>query len=90
MIIQSLCRHYDILEGDENVNIPKLGYSSANVSFALVISSDGVLSHIIDLRSDDKKPKPRNMDVPIQKSRAVEYSRILSAIMQNMFLVLKN
>jgi len=70
MIIQSLCRCYDILEEDENANIPKLGYSSANVSFALVISSDGVLSHIIDLRSDDKKPKPRNMDVPNQKSRS--------------------
>jgi CRISPR-associated protein Csd1 len=70
MIIQSLCRHYDILEGDENVNIPKLGYSSAKVSFALVISPDGVLSHIVDLRSDDKKPKPKDMDVPIQKSRS--------------------
>ncbi|HWQ47729.1 MAG TPA: type I-C CRISPR-associated protein Cas8c/Csd1 [Methanosarcina sp.] len=70
MIIQSLCRHYDILEGDENANIPKLGYSSAKVSFALIISPDGFLSHIIDLRSDDKKPKPKDMDVPIQKSRS--------------------
>lgn len=70
MIIQSLCRHYDILEGDENANIPKLGYSSAKVSFALVISPDGVLSHIVDLRSDDKKPKPKDMDVPVQKSRS--------------------
>jgi len=70
MIIQSLCRHYDILEGDENVNIPKLGYSSARVSFALVISPEGSLSHIIDLRSDDKKPIPKDMEVPIQKSRA--------------------
>ncbi len=70
MIIQSLCRHYDVLEGDKNVNIPKLGYSSAKVSFALVISPDGVLTHIVDLRSDDKKPKPKDMDVPIQKSRS--------------------
>jgi len=70
MIIQSLCHHYDVLEGDENVNIPKLGYSSAKVSFALVISPDGVLPHIVDLRSDDKKPKPKDMDVPIQKSRS--------------------
>lgn len=69
MIIQSLCRHYDILGGDESINIPKLGYSSAKVSFALVISSDGVLSHIVDLRNDDKKPKPKDMDVPIQESR---------------------
>lgn len=70
MIIQSLCRHYDILERDENANIPRFGYSSAKVSFALVISPDGVLSNIVDLRSDDKKPKPKNMDVPIQKSRS--------------------
>ena len=70
MIIQSLCRHYDIIEGDENANIPKLGYSNANVSFALIISPDGILSHIIDLRSDDKKPKLKNLGVPAQKSRA--------------------
>ncbi|MCQ1534973.1 type I-C CRISPR-associated protein Cas8c/Csd1 [Methanosarcina sp. KYL-1] len=70
MIIQSLCRHYEILEGDEHVNIPRLGYSSAKVSFALVISSDGILSHVVDLRSDEKKPKPKIRDVPIQKSRS--------------------
>lgn len=70
MIIQSLCRHYDILDKDENANIPKLGYSSAKVSFDLVVSPEGVLSHIIDLGSDDKKPKPKDMDVPIQKSRS--------------------
>lgn len=70
MIIQSLCRHYDILGRDENVDIPRLGYSSAKVSFALVISPDGVLLNIVDLRSDEKKPKPKNMDVPIQKSRS--------------------
>ena len=70
MIIQSLCRYYDILAKDENANIPKLGYSSAKVSFALVISPDGALSYIIDLRSDDKKQKPKDMEVPIQKSRS--------------------
>lgn len=70
MIIQSLYRYYDILAKDENANIPKLGYSSAKVSFSLVISPDGILSHIIDLRSDDKKPKPKDMEVPIQKSRS--------------------
>jgi len=70
MIIQSLCRYYDILEGDENSNVPRLGYSSARVSFNLVISHNGVLSHILDLRIDDKKPKPKDMDVPAQKSRS--------------------
>lgn len=70
MIIQSLCRHYDILESDESVDISRPGYSNMKISFALVISPDGGLSHIVDLRSDDKKPKPRSMDVPAQKSRA--------------------
>lgn len=70
MIIQSLCRYYDILESDESVTIARPGYSQAKVSFALVISGDGELTHIVDLRSDDKRPKPQMMDVPLQPSRA--------------------
>lgn len=70
MIIQSLCRYYDILEKDEGVKIARPGYSQANVSFALVISRDGELTHIVDLRSDGKKPQPKGMDVPLQVSRA--------------------
>ncbi len=70
MIIQSLCRHYDILENDESVSISRPGYSSAKISFVLVISRDGKLSHIVDQRSDDKKPKPKAMEVPLQKSRS--------------------
>jgi CRISPR-associated protein Csd1 len=70
MIIQSLARYYDILSGDETVEIPKWGYSSAKVSFALVISKNGALTNIIDLRSDEKKKHPKLMDVPLQKSRS--------------------
>ena len=71
MIIQSLCGYYDILTEDEDVAISRPGYSSAKVSFALVISPDGELSYIVDLRSDDKKPRPKVMDVPLQASRTV-------------------
>ncbi len=70
MIIQSLCRYYDILAGDEDAAIARPGYSSAKVSFALVLSPEGELSYIIDLRSDDKKPRPRVMDVPLQEVRS--------------------
>jgi len=70
LIIQSLCRCYDILDNDESVSISRPGYSSANISFVLVISRDGKLSHIVDQRSDDKKPKPKRMEVPLQKSRS--------------------
>jgi CRISPR-associated protein Csd1 len=71
VIIQSLARYYDILAGDDSVPIPKLGYSPAKVSFALIISSKGELTNILDLRTDGKKPIPKMMEVPYQKSRVV-------------------
>jgi len=70
MILQALCRYYDILERDKDVEISTVGRSPANVSFALVISRDGELTNIIDLRTDGKKPQPKVMDVPYQKSRS--------------------
>ena len=71
MIIQSLCRYYDILASDKTVKISQPGYSQGRVSFALVISGKGELENIVDLRSGDKKSQPQSMDVPFQESRAV-------------------
>jgi len=70
MIVPSLVRYYDILVGDDTVKISKPGYSQANVSFALVISKEGELTNIIDLRADGKKKVPKVMTVPLQKSRS--------------------
>lgn len=70
MILQSLCRYYDVLAGDPGVKIPRLGYSTAKVSFALALSPDGEVANIVDLRTTDKKPRPREVDVPLQRSRA--------------------
>jgi len=70
MTIRALCRYYDILAEDEDVAISRPGYSSEKVSFALVLSPKGELSYIVDLRSDEKKPRPRAMDVPLQATRA--------------------
>lgn len=71
MIVQSLIRYYDILAREEPAQIAKDGYSQAKVSFALVISMDGKLTNIIDLRSDGKKRTPRSLDVPYQQTRTV-------------------
>ena len=71
MIVQSLVRYYEILAGDPSVAMPKTGYSPAKISFALVISKNGELTHLIDLRTDGKKKQPKTMEVPYQKSRAV-------------------
>lgn len=71
MIVQSLARYYDILASDDSVKISKRGYSSAKVSFALVISNDGKLTNFIDLRTDGKKKQPKIVEVPYQRSRTV-------------------
>lgn len=70
VIVQSLVRYYDILAADDTAKISKPGYSQAKVSFALVISDEGKLTNIIDLRSDGKKKVPKVMTVPLQKSRS--------------------
>jgi CRISPR-associated protein Csd1 len=70
MIVHALCRYYDILEKDSKVKISTYGLSSAKVSFVLYISREGVLTNIIDLRTDGKRPQPRRMEVPYQKSRS--------------------
>lgn len=69
MIIQSLCRYYDVLAEDEDAAISRPGYSSTRVSFALVLSPKGELSYLADLRRDEKKPRLREMDVPLQEVR---------------------
>ena len=68
MIIQSLCRYYDIL--NEEGKVPVKGYSKAKVSFAIVLDDEGRLKNFIDLRTGDKKPLPDIKIVPIQKSRS--------------------
>lgn len=71
VIVQSLAKYYDLLSGDDSVKIPKPGYSPAKISFGLIISKNGELTNIIDLRTDGKKKQPIMMEVPYQKSRAV-------------------
>ncbi len=72
MILQSLCRYYDILAADANSEIPRAGWSSAKISFGLVLAPNGELKQIIDLRENATKGKklvPRSMLVPEQQVR---------------------
>lgn len=70
MILQALCRYHDILKDEGQTTLPEPGYSIAKVSFALVLSPDGDLTNIIDLRVDGKKPTPQAMSVPFQEVRS--------------------
>jgi CRISPR-associated protein Csd1 len=69
MIIEALCRYYDILVKDANVEIARLNCSPANVSFVVVLSKSGELIDIVDIRNDEK---PITMIVPYRKKRSRE------------------
>ena len=65
MILQELCRLYDRLDSDPEVNIAKRGFFQQGVAFEVVISSAGKLIQINDLReSDGKKLRNRSMLLP--------------------------
>ena len=50
MILQSLVKYYEILSNDEESDIPRLGYSKANVSYAVNLSPEGKLLNIIPMK----------------------------------------
>ncbi|HOV67923.1 MAG TPA: type I-C CRISPR-associated protein Cas8c/Csd1, partial [Methanoregulaceae archaeon] len=70
MILQSLCSVYDVLADEDAMAPAPYGFSRVGVSFALVISPDGVLTNIVDLRSGESRhPQLQEHLVPLQKKR---------------------
>lgn len=70
MILQSLNQLYQRLLAEPDSGVSPPGYSKARVSFALNLSPAGVLLDVIDLRTEGKKPLPRDLDVPRQAKRS--------------------
>jgi len=76
MILQALVKYYEILANDEECDIPRLGYSKANVSYAVNISLQGELLNIIPLKTSVQRGKkivevPQRMEVPEQEKKSV-------------------
>lgn len=70
MILQALCKYYDILTGDGTSDLPREGYSMGKVSFALVLSEDGEITGVMDLReANGNKVSPKLMLIPEQSGR---------------------
>ena len=70
MIISALYALYGRLRDDPDVEIDVPGMSKAKVSFELLLSPDGELKDVVDLRRQDKsKFFPREMMVPQQNKR---------------------
>ncbi|MGI6358335.1 MAG: type I-C CRISPR-associated protein Cas8c/Csd1 [Bacillota bacterium] len=55
MILQDLCRHYDLLSGDPRCGIPPRYYSSAPVSYVFELSADGRLLAVFPLYNMEGK-----------------------------------
>lgn len=72
MIIQSLVEYYQSLA--KNNKVPLSGWSSSNVSFALVLSENGEVLDLVDRRDGNKKKKSRKFIVPEQAKRTSNIS----------------
>lgn len=69
MIIQELCKYYDVLSSEKENDIPKLGFCSAKVSYGIGLNQDGSIRSIIDLR-ESSSSKPRYFTLPEQAPRS--------------------
>nr|WP_297457571.1 type I-C CRISPR-associated protein Cas8c/Csd1 [uncultured Halomonas sp.] len=68
MMLSALNDYYQRLAAQDRVPVP--GFSSEKVSFGLILSADGQPLEVADLRdTTGKKPRPRLMQVPVDKTR---------------------
>lgn len=72
MIINALYKYYETLLNDNDSGVSRPGFSKARVGYCLVLSREGKLLDIIDLRVESRnKLVSREIDVPAQVKRAV-------------------
>ena len=59
MILQSLCRYYDRLRQNPDIDIPEIGFSQEKISFAIVIDKNGSMvgGKPHDIRETNEKGK---------------------------------
>ncbi|SMP63715.1 CRISPR-associated protein, Csd1 family [Desulfonatronum zhilinae] len=70
MILQALHGYYERMIADPDSGMPPYGTSIENISFALILDTEGNLRGVEDLReTDGKKRFPRKMAVPAAVTR---------------------
>ncbi len=71
MILQALNGYYERMANDPESGMPPFGTSIENISFALVLDTDGNLKDIEDLREQEgSKLRPRKVLVPAAEKKA--------------------
>lgn len=67
MILQRLCEFYDVIDADPEIEIAQEGFAPQKVTFEIVLSRDGNVAAINDLRSIEGKRKvPRSLRLPFE------------------------
>lgn len=67
MILQRLCEYYDIIDADPSIEIAQAGFAPQKISFEIVLTDNGELSAVNDLRvQDGKRLSPRMMKLPFE------------------------
>jgi CRISPR-associated protein Csd1 len=70
MILQALNEYYGRMAREPNSGIPPYGFGEQGISFCLVLSADGLLRQVVDLReSGGKKAMPRTLVAPMLPSK---------------------
>ncbi|MDR2871607.1 MAG: type I-C CRISPR-associated protein Cas8c/Csd1 [Xanthomonadaceae bacterium] len=65
MILQSLDRYYHRVSARPDTRIAQYGYSTEKISYAILLTPDGEIADVHDIRdTSGKKPMPRMLNVP--------------------------
>lgn len=69
MILSALSQYYDRLVDDNKGKVPSFGFSEQKIGYILVLSEQGELLDLVPNLTDEKKPKPKLMNVPRPEKR---------------------
>ena len=65
MILQALNRYYERLIEQDAKDVAKIGYSPGQISFEILLTPDGDVAQVNDIRDiSGKKPQPKPLEVP--------------------------
>ncbi|WP_010603693.1 type I-C CRISPR-associated protein Cas8c/Csd1 [Pseudoalteromonas maricaloris] len=64
MILSALNQYYDRLNNENQGKVPNFGFSEERISYVLILSKQGELVDIVPNLTDEKKPKPKLVQVP--------------------------
>ena len=65
MILQALCEYYDRLLKQKDSDVSRLGYSSENISYEVLLAEDGRVIQVNNICDTlGKKEEPRAIQVP--------------------------